>query len=29
VAQACGLLVRETRTLQNSATPSSGVEARA
>jgi MFS family permease len=29
VAQACGLLVRETRMLQNSATPSSGVEARA
>jgi MFS family permease len=26
-AQACGLLVRETRTLQNSATPSSGVDA--
>jgi MFS family permease len=27
VAQACGLLVRETRALQNSATPSSGVDA--
>jgi Na+-transporting methylmalonyl-CoA/oxaloacetate decarboxylase beta subunit len=28
-AIACGPFVRETRTLQNSATPSSGVEARA
>jgi hypothetical protein len=27
--QACGLFVRESRELQNSATPSSGVEARA
>jgi hypothetical protein len=29
VATACGLLVPETRRLQNSATPVSGVEARA